>query len=333
MDLSTTYLNLLLKNPLVPSSSPLSRDLGRLRQMEDAGAGAVVLHSLFSEQYYQKPDNVPIPGAEGSDYQGNVDEYAEFIRRAKDTIDIPVIASLNGGSIGGWVNCGKQIEQAGADALELNIYFIPANLEMTSEFVEQVYVELLRQMKAVVSIPIAVKLGPYFSNLANLTRRLVETGADGLVLFNRFYQPDLDIETMQITPKIELSTSAELRLPLRWMAILYGRLAADLALTTGIHTPVDVVKGIAAGATVTMMASELLKNGINRLRVLEAGLKSWLEQHNYQSVAELRGTLSLASEERLVAQERANYLRVLNSYSPGDPWRFGALGLKPLDNL
>jgi dihydroorotate dehydrogenase (fumarate) len=194
--------------------------------------------------------------------------------------------------------------------------------------VEQFYLEMLRQVKAAVSIPVAIKLSPYFSSMANMARRLAEAGADGLVLFNRFYQPDLDVENWQVVPRIELSTSAELRLPLRWIAVLYGHVSADLALTTGVHTVTDVVKGIAAGATITMPASELLRNGIRRLELLQSGLVSWLEHREFQSVADLRGRLSLAEQEKPISFERANYLRVLSSYSPGDPWRFGALALK-----
>lgn len=331
MDLTTTYLGLRLKNPLVPSSSPLSRDFSRLRQMEDAGAGAVVLYSLFAEQFYQQADGTPLPGAEAAEYQHDPEAYIEHILRAKSALDIPVIASLNGGMIGGWVEFARQIQEAGADALELNIYFIPADPDMSGEYVEQLYVEILQQVKSVVTIPVAVKLSPYFSSVSNMARRLTETGANGLVLFNRFYQPDLDVEKWQVVPRMELSTSPEIRLPLRWIAILYNRIDVDLALSTGVHSITDVVKGLAAGATVTMLTSELLRNGIQRLHILKTGLASWLEQHEFTSVAELRGRLSLTGQDRLIPFERANYLRVLSSYTPGDPWRLGALGLKPPD--
>ena len=327
MDLSTTYLGLHLKNPLVPSASPLARDISRLRQLEDAGAAAVVLYSLFAEQFYPRYGRTLAPGSEAATYQSDPEDYLEHIRQVKASLQIPVIASLNGGTMGAWVQYARQIQEAGADALELNIYFIPADLDMTGAFVEQFYVEMLRQVKAAVSIPVAMKLSPYFSSIANMARRLVEAGADGLVLFNRFYQPDLDVENWQVVPKIELSTSAELRLPLRWIAILYGRLPTDFALTTGIHTVTDVVKGLAAGATVTMLASELLKNGPKRLQLLRSGLITWLEQNDFSSVSEIRGRLSLSEQDKPIAFERGNYLRVLSSYSPGDSWKFGAFDL------
>lgn len=329
MNLNTTYLGLQIKNPLVPSSSPLSRDLDKLRQMEDAGAGAVVLYSLFAEQIGRKRGRQPASGAEAADYQSDPDDYLAHIQKAKEALTIPVIASLNCGSIGEWVQSARDIQEAGADALELNVYFIPADPDMTGTFVEQLYLDVLREVKATVSIPVAMKLSPYFSAMANMARRLDQGGADGLVLFNRFYQPDLDVENRQLVPKIELSSSAELRLPLRWIAILYGRVQADLALTTGVHTLGDVVKGLAAGASVTMLASELLQRGVKRLKILRSGLATWLEEHNYESVAGLRGSLSMAGQAQPIAFERANYLRVLSSYTPADPWRFGASGLRP----
>ncbi len=326
MDLSTTYLGLELKNPLVPSSSPLSRDLALLRQMEDAGAGAVVLHSLFAEQFELKHGRKPVAGTEAIEYQSDPEDYLAHIRKAKKALDMPVIASLNSGTLGGWVQYARSIQKAGADALELNIYFIPADPDMSGADVEQFYLYVLREVKKAVSIPVAVKLSPYFSSMSHMARRLTESGADGLALFNRFYQPDLDIEARQVSPKIELSSSAEIRLPLRWIAILYGRIQTDLALTTGVHTVTDVLKGLAAGASVTMLASELLQHGIGRLQLLQNGLAAWLEQHEYESVAQLQGSLSLAEQSQPIAYERANYLRVLSSYTPGDPWRMGRLG-------
>jgi len=321
MNLNTTYLGLQLKNPLVPSASPLSRDLGKLRQMEDSGAGAVVLYSLFAEQFNRRLSRPPVPALEAAEYQRDPEDYLAHIARARETLEIPVIASLNAGSIGDWLEAAPAMEQAGADALELNLYFVPTDPDMSGAMVEQMYLDVLRQVKTSVSIPVAMKLGPYFSALAHTARRLDDAGADGLVLFNRFYQPDLDVENRQLVPKIELSSPAELRLPLRWIAILYGRVQADLALTTGVHSAGDVVKSLAAGATVTMLASELLQHGIERLKVLHSGLATWLEEHNYESVAQLRGSLSMAGQTRTIAFERANYLRVLSSYSPEDPWR------------
>ena len=328
MDLTTKYLGLTLKNPLVPSSSPLTRELGKLRQMEDAGASAVVLYSLFEEQINQESqvlDHYLTQGTESfaealsyfpeaPEYQTGPDEYLEHLWRAKKALDIPVIASLNGVSTGGWVRYARDMEQAGASALELNVYYLPADPYLSSEEVEQIYLDILRDVKAVVSIPVAMKLSPYFSNIAFMARRLAEAGADGLVLFNRFYQPDIDLENLAVVPNLKLSHSAELRLPLRWIAILYGRIEADLALTTGVHTPMDVLKGVAAGAAVTMMASELLQHGIDRIAALLEGTEAWLVEHEYESLAQLHGSMSQMNCAEPAAFERANYMRVLSSY-------------------
>jgi dihydroorotate dehydrogenase (fumarate) len=341
MDLSTTYLGLKLKNPLVPSSSPLSRELSTLRQMEDAGAAAVVLYSLFEEQFNQESYTLnhyltqgveSFPEAltyfpEAPEYQSGPDVYLEHIRQAKQALDIPVIASLNGVSTGGWVRLARDIEEAGADALELNIYYVPTNLYLSGAEVEQIYLDVLQDVKSAVTIPVAMKLSPYFSSLANMAHSLARAGANGLVLFNRFYQPDLDLENLLVVPNLKLSTSTELRLPLRWIAILYGRVPTDLALTTGIHTVTDVLKGVAAGAAVTMIASELLQNGINRLRVLLVALESWLVEHEYESLDQLRGSMSQINCAEPAAFERANYMRVLSSYAPDYSWRLGAAGM------
>lgn len=342
MDLSTTYLGLKLKNPLVPSSSPLTRSLDSLRQMEDAGASAIVLYSLFEEQINQEShtlDHYLTQGTnsyaealsyfpEAPEYENGPEVYMEHIRRAKETLGIPVIASLNGVSTGGWTRYAREIQQAGADALELNVYYLPTDPDLTGPEVEQIYLDVLHDVKAAVSIPVAMKLGPYFSSMANMAGRLANAGANALVLFNRFYQPDLDLENLTVVPNLKLSASYELRLPLRWIAILYGRIPCDLALTTGIHTPSDVLKGVAAGAAITMTTSELLQNGINRLRVLENGVKAWLEEHEYESLDQLRGSLSQINCAEPAAFERANYMRVLSSYAPDYGWRMGALGLK-----
>ena len=322
MDLSTTYLGLNLKTPLVPSSSPLSRDLGKLKQMEDSGAAAVVLYSLFAEQFDRLHGR---SAPQASDYQSDPDDYLTHLQRAKASMDIPIMASLNCGTMGSWIQFARNIQEAGADALELNIYFIPANPEMSGATVEQFYLDVVREVRSAVSIPIAVKLSPYFSSLGHMARRLVVAGADGLVFFNRFYQPDLDVEAGDVLPKIELSVSAEMRLPLRWIAILYGRVSADLALTTGIHTVNDVVKGLAAGAAVTMLASELLQHGIKRLQLLQEGLAAWLEGHEYESLAAWQGSFTMVNPSNPIAFERANYLRVLSSYAPSELWRFGAV--------
>lgn len=329
MNLTTNYLGLELKNPLVPSSSPLSRSLDGLRQMEDAGASAVVLYSLFEEQILQESHTLNehlLQGTESfaealdyfpeaPEYQYGPDVYINHIRRAKESLSIPVIASLNGVSTGWWIRYARDIQQAGADALELNIYYLPTNLEESSAEVEALYLDALAQVKSVVSIPVAMKLSPYFSAMGNMAKRLVETGADGLVLFNRFYQPDLDLENLSVVPNLVLSSSTEMRLPLRWIAILYGRIQADLALTSGVHSVTDVLKGIAAGASVTMIASELLRNGVGRLSVLREGVAQWLEENEYESLDQLRGSLSQINCAEPAAFERANYMRVLSSYS------------------
>jgi len=333
MDLTTNYLGMTLKNPLVPSSSPLMRTLESLRAMEDAGAGAVVLHSLFEEQITQESHTLnhyltqgveSHPEAlsyfpEASEYKTGPDEYLEHIQRAKKALDIPVIASLNGVSTGGWVKYAKQIEEAGADALELNVYYIPTDPNLTGNEVEQIYLDVLKDVKTAVNLPIAMKLNPYFSSMANTARNLADAGAGSLVLFNRFYQPDFDLDNLEVVPNLKLSTSTELRLPLRWIAILYGQVNTDLALTTGVHTVTDALKGVAAGAAVTMVASELLRNGINRLQVLRMGVEEWLIENEYESLAQLQGSLSQINCAEPAAFERANYMRVLSSYSPDYP--------------
>ncbi|MCB8967664.1 MAG: dihydroorotate dehydrogenase-like protein [Ardenticatenaceae bacterium] len=329
MDLRTTYLGLDLKNPLVPSSSPLTRSLDSLRRMEDAGASAVVLYSLFEEQitlesemlnHYLTQGIESFPEAlsyfpEAAEYHTGPDGYLEHLARAKRSLEIPVIASLNGVSTGGWVNYAKKIEEAGADALELNMYYLPTDVNLNSTEVEQIYLDVLQDVKASVNIPVAMKLSPYFSALANMAKRLSDAGADGLVMFNRFYQPDLDPENLEVVPHLVLSNSNEMRLPLRWIAILYGRITADLALTTGVHTVEDVVKGIMAGASVTMMASVLLQNGAEYVGKLLADLEQWLTAYEYESLTQMKGSLSQINVAEPAAFERANYMRVLSSYS------------------
>ncbi len=328
MDLSTTYLGLALKNPIVPSSSPLTRSLDSLRRLEDTGASGVVLHSLFEEQitlesemlnHYLTQGVESFPEAlnyfpEASEYVTGPDSYLEHIRKAKDALDIPVIGSLNGVSTGGWVNFARQIEEAGADALELNVYYLPTDINLSGTEVEQIYLDILKDVKTSVGIPVAMKLSPYFSATANIAKRLSDAGADGLVLFNRFYQPDLDPENLEVFPHLVLSNSHEMRLPLRWIAILYGRIAADLALTSGVHTVEDVIKSIMAGASVAMMASALLQNGAEYVGPLLSGLEKWLEEYEYDSLAQMRGSLSQQNVAEPAAFERANYMRVLSSY-------------------
>lgn len=343
MDLTTTYLGLTLKNPLVPSSSPLSRNLNSLRRMEDNGASAIVLYSLFEEQITLESHNLnhyltqgveSFPEAltyfpEAAEYETGPDEYMEHIRKAKEALTIPIIASLNGVSTGGWVKYAKNIEEAGADALELNVYYLPTDPNLSGAEVEQIYLDVLKDVKAAVKIPVAMKLSPYFSAMANMAHRLTDAGASGLVLFNRFYQPDLDIENLEVVPHLLLSTSAEQRLPMRWIAILYGRVQADLALTTGMHTSEDVLKGLMAGASVTMMASELLRNGVGRLKEILLDLERWMVEYEYESLSELKGSLSQINCAEPAAFERANYMRVLSSYAPDYMWRSGALGVVP----
>ena len=332
MDLTTTYIGLTLKNPIVPSASPLSRSVEHICQLEDAGAAAVVMYSLFEEQISHQSHQLDHYLSYGSDsfaeslsyfpgmavYNIGPEEYLNLISRAKRVVDIPIIGSLNGVSTGGWIDYARKIEQAGADALELNIYYIPTDVGMPSIEVEQMYVDVVKDVKQNVSIPVAVKLSPYFSATANMAYRLAEAGADGLVLFNRFYQPDFDLEYLEVTPHLVLSNSHELRLPLRWVAILYGRVPVDFAITSGVHTHEDVLKGLMAGAKVTMMASELLQNGLQRISEIVQGMLVWLEEHEYESVAQMQGSMSQQHVAEPAAFERANYMRVLQSWQP-DP--------------
>jgi dihydroorotate dehydrogenase (fumarate) len=328
MSLATNYLGLVLKNPIVASSSPLSHSVDSIRRLEDAGCSAVVMYSLFEEQitfdsfyvdhYLRNNANSFAESLsyfpEMESYNVWPDEYLRLIRRAKESVDIPIIGSLNGVSIGGWTNYATLIEDAGADALELNVYYLPTSVDLTGQEVENMYVDLLRQVKRSVTIPVAIKLSPFFSSTANMAKRLVDEGANGLVLFNRFFQPDLDLETLEVAPRLVLSGSDELRLPLRWVAILYGRVLADLAITTGVHTSEDVLKGLMAGAKVTMMASELLQNGLRRVKEILDEIESWMSEHEYLSVAQMIGSISQQHCAEPAAFERANYMKTLDSY-------------------
>lgn len=330
MSLTTNYLGLPLKNPIVASSSPLSHSVEGIRRLEDAGASAVVMYSLFEEQitfdslyidHYLRSNTNSFAESlsyfpEMDSYNVWPDEYLNLIRQAKEAVSIPIIGSLNGVSIGGWTNYASLIEDAGADALELNVYYVPTSLEMTGREVEDMYIDMLRQVKRSVTIPVAIKLSPFFSSVANMSKRLVDHGADGLVLFNRFYQPDFDLEKLEVTPRLLLSNSQELRLPLRWVAILYGRLQTDFAITTGIHSAEDVLKGLMAGAKVTMMASELLQNGVGRIDDVLQALIVWMAEHDYESVAQMIGSMSQQHCAEPAAFERANYMKVLDSYRP-----------------
>jgi len=328
IDLSTQYLGLKLKNPLVASASPLSKKVDTVKKLEDAGIGAVVMYSLFEEQIIHESHALDYFLSHGTEsfsealtyfpdmehYNVGPDGYLDMIRKLKESVQVPVIASLNGISTGGWVDYACKMEQAGADALELNIYFLPTDLELEGIALEDAYVELVSSVRAQVKIPMAVKLSPYFTALPNFARKLVGAGANGLVLFNRFYQPDLDIETLEVVPDLVLSTSDELRLPLRWTAILYGRLQADLALTTGVHSVEDVVKATMAGARVSMMASELLSRGIGRVSEILADLEKWLETYEYHSIQQMLGSMSQQAVADPAAFERANYMKVLQSF-------------------
>jgi dihydroorotate dehydrogenase (fumarate) len=330
MNLTTSYLGLTLKNPIVASSSPLSHSLDGIRRLEDAGASAVVMYSLFEEQitfdsfyvdHYLRSNTNSYAEAlsyfpEMDSYNIWPDEYLNLIRQAKQAVDIPIIGSLNGVSIGGWTNYTTLIEDAGADALELNVYYVPTSLDITGREVEDIYIDMLRQVRPAVTIPVAVKLSPFFSSVANMSKRLVDHGANGLVLFNRFYQPDLDVERLEVTPRLVLSNPHELRLPLRWVAILYGRLLTDFAITTGIHGAQDVLKGLMAGARVTMMASELLQHGLGRIGEILETLTGWMTEHEYESVTQMIGSMSQQYCAEPAAFERANYLKVLDSYLP-----------------
>ncbi len=327
MNLSTKYLDLDLSSPIVPSASPLSQNLDNIKLMEDNGAGAVVMHSLFEEQIdinSIEVDHFLTHGAESfgealsyfpemDSYEVGPETYLENIRKAKEIVDMPIIASLNGSSNGGWVKYARLMEEAGADALELNIYFITTNPEVSSFEVEDIYLKTLREVCKRVKIPVAVKFSPFFSSIPNMAQKMTEVGAKGLVMFNRFYQPDLDIENFEVNPNLVLSTSDDLRLPLRWTAILYGHIKSDFAITGGVHTGEDIVKGILSGATVTMMAAELLKKGIPRLNEVTEELLSWMDKHEYESVTQMRGAMSQRNIKEPAAFERANYMKVLQS--------------------
>jgi dihydroorotate dehydrogenase (fumarate) len=333
IDLKTNYLGFELKNPLVASASALSKKTSYVKQMEDAGISAVVMYSLFEEQithdslafnYFMERGTERF--AESLDYfpdleRYNVgpDQYLEQIRRNKEAVDIPVIASLNGVSNSGWIDYAQKMAEAGADALELNTYYISTNPDVSAAQLEENYIELVKAVCVNVNIPVSVKLSPYFSALPNLLRRLEEAGAQGFVLFNRFIQPDLDIENLVVDSTLHLSTSSELLLPLRWMALLYGRIKADLALTSGVHTGVDLVKSVMAGANVAMVASEFVANGVDRATEILAEMENWMTAYEYDSVARMRGSMSQKNVENPAAFERANYMKALQSYDNNLP--------------
>ena len=329
MDLTTNYLGLKLRTPLVVSASPLSEDMDNIKSMADSGASAIVLYSLFEEQLRQdrlelsrRLENGTDSFAEALSYFPEPDEfrlgpeeYLKHIAAAKKAVKIPIIASLNASSNGGWTSYAKQIQQAGADALELNIYYIPTNLELTGTEVELTYLDILKAVKAEVTIPVAVKLSPFFSSFANMAKRLDQAGANGLVLFNRFYQPDIDLETLEVKPDILLSTPMAMRLPLRWIALLHGRINASLAATSGIHRASDVLKMLMAGADVTMLCSTLLRHGIPKISAIERDMVIWMKEHDYKSVRQLKGSMSQKNCAEPAAFERAQYMKALTGYT------------------
>ena len=329
IDLTTGYLGLKLRTPLVASSSPLCKDIGNILRLEDSGASAIVLHSLFEEQITRESGVLDRYLTEGSESFGEAlsyfpemqsynlgpDPYLGHLRKAKESCDVPVIGSLNGVSTGGWIRYAQLMEQAGADALELNVYFLPTDMEMTSGKVEEMYSDLISHVKASIRIPVAVKVGPFFTAFANTAKRLDEAGADGIVIFNRFYQPDFNLDTLEVEPNLILSDSSELRLRLHWAALLFNRIRPDIAITGGVHTAQDVVKSLMAGARVTMLTSALLRHGPDYLAKLEEDLTDWMEEHEYESVAQMRGSMSAQAVTEPAAFERANYMKVLSSYT------------------
>jgi dihydroorotate dehydrogenase (fumarate) len=328
VDLTTTYLGLKLKHPLVASSSPLSQKLESARQLEAAGASAIVMYSLFEEQitHDQKElDHFLTHGTESyaeaisyfpqqQDFNLGPDQYLEHIHVAKAATDIPIIGSLNGVSAGGWIDYARKIEQAGADGLELNVYYIPTDPQYDAATIENIYLENLKLIKSSIKIPVAMKLSPYFSSMSSMAAKLDAAGADALVMFNRFYQPDFNLEKLEVEPSLNLSSSAEIRLPLRWIAILYGHIKANMAATTGVHTHLDMLKMLMAGADVTMMCSALLHHGVPHIKKTLTDLEAWMTEHEYESVAQMKGSMSQRNCAEPAAFERANYMKALQSW-------------------
>jgi dihydroorotate dehydrogenase (fumarate) len=328
MDITTKYLGMTLKSPLVASASPITEDLKNIKKLEEAGAAAVVLPSIFEEQIRSEQMDLHFYQTQGTytyaesltyfpemdEYRFALDNYLDLIRKAKESVGIPIIASLNGVTLGGWTEFAKKIEEAGADALELNLYFIPTDLEQPGELVENTYIEIIKMVKNAVKIPLAVKLSPFFTNFANFARRVEQVGANALVLFNRFYQPDVDLENLEVKPSIHLSTSHANRLPMRWIAILKDKINLDFAATSGIHSSDDVIKMLLVGANVTMLCSALLKNGIFYLLQLERELIEWMEEHEYESIQQMIGVMSQDKTSNPSEYERAQYVRAITSY-------------------
>ncbi len=304
IDLSTTYLGLKLKTPLVPSASPLTQEFDNIKRLEEAGASAIVLHSVFEETPLKGTNEPASPFAA-------LDRYLDLLRRAKESVRVPLIASLGGTSLKGWTEYARRLEQAGADALELNLYQVPSQADIAGSVLEDGYVEVVKAVRAAVKIPIAAKLTPFFTSMSNMTRRFEEAGANGLVLFNRFYQPDLNLDTMEIQPSVLLSTAQDLRVPLTWIGMLFGRVKVSLAGSSGVHSPEDALKLLLVGADVTMVCSVLLRHGISRLGDLESGLNGLMEKHRFKSVAEIKGKMSQIRSSDPTAFERAQYLNAV----------------------
>ena len=333
MNLTTRYVGLKLRTPLVPSASPLSQSLDNIKRMEDAGASAVVFHSLFEEQLRRERHELHHYLSQGTENHAEVltycpepcefkvgpEAYVEHIAKAKATVNIPLIGSLNGATFGGWMTYARQIQEAGADALEVNIYSVPSDPDRSAEDIEQSYLTIVASLKAQLKIPVAVKISPFFTNLAQFARRLDQHGADALVLFNRFYQPDIELETLEISPNVLLSTPMAMRLPMRWIALLHGRIGANLAATSGIHRATDALKMLMAGADVTMLCSVLLGRGIDHIKVIEREMREWMEEHEYQSVEQLKGSMSQKNCPDPSAFERAQYMRALSTYPVSPP--------------
>ncbi len=327
-DLSTTYLGLHLKNPLVASASPLSKRIDRARKLEEAGISAIVMYSLFEEQIIHESLELDHYLTRGTDsfaealsylpdgglYSISPEKYLNQVAGLKKALNIPIIGSLNGVSKGGWISYARMIEEAGADALELNTYYIATDTDMTSRDIEDTQVALVAEVKSAIKIPLAVKISPLITSIPNFVKRLVEAGADGLVLFNRFYQPDFDLDELEIIHSLDLSTSSDLRLPLRWISILHGKVNADFALTSGVHTHKDVLKTMMAGAKVAMMASNLLYNGEQAITPILSELEAWMKEREYTSIQQMQGSMSQKSIRKPAAFERANYMKVLSSY-------------------
>jgi len=331
MNLTTKYLGLTLNSPIVVSASPLSEKIDNVKKMEDSGAAAIVLHSLFEEQILLEQlefEHTTTAGSEGfaealsffpqhDEYRLGPEEYLDHIQKAKSTVQIPIIASLNGTTNGGWTSYAKKMEEAGADAIELNIYSIPSDFNMSGSEIEDNYINILKSVKSAVKIPVAIKLSPFFSNMANMAKKIDEAGADGLVLFNRFYQPDIDLEEREVVPNVLLSHSSAMRLPMRWIAMLKDNVKADLAATSGIHTGEDVIKMLMVGANVAMLCSSILKSGISHIKTVENQMKAWMQSYEYASVDDMIGSMSQKKVLDPSSFERAQYMKALTKYKLG----------------